>query len=257
MKSKKNNPIHGVKSKGLLDKKWFVELFSAGPVVVGGIVAALKAFDESKNPLIWQILFAICFWLLAGSIIKIISAHRQDKKDDDLRSHDGLMAAMHVVHEMAARAGNLSAADKSKCLRATFHRVLPPLGESDHIEQIIDYVGGDANGVGRTFPIRSGITGAAIREDEVYVMERESESFDDYKRELIRDWHYTEKDARNATSDRYSAMAVPVKSKDGQTVLGVVYLDSNQKDFFSPQPVTDAVINGCAGITQYIGERYV
>ncbi len=88
-------------------------------------------------------------------------------------------------------------------------------------------------------------------------MERASENFIDYQRELIRTWHYTEKDAREATSDRFSAIAVPVQSKDRQRVLGVVYLDSDQREFFTPQKVSEAVMNGCSGISRYIGERYV
>lgn len=86
---KKEQPNPRGKKKSLLDRKWFVELFSAGPVIFGGVVAAWKAYEESKNHHIWQILAAASIWLLISSGVKIINAHRQDKKDDDLRSHDG------------------------------------------------------------------------------------------------------------------------------------------------------------------------
>jgi len=88
-------------------------------------------------------------------------------------------------------------------------------------------------------------------------MDRQSDSYESYKQELIKHWHYTESDVRNITSDRYSAIAVPVQSKNGQDILGVVYLDCSEKNFFSPSAVSEAVVSGCTGIVRYTGERYV
>ncbi len=87
-------------------------------------------------------------------------------------------------------------------------------------------------------------------------MDRQSESYEDYRRELVADWHYTEHDVENITSDRYSAVAVPIRSKNGQDILGVVYLDCREKNFFSPPAMRDAVHNACLGIARYTGERY-
>jgi|GEM_PF-710972 len=257
MASKKKNPIHGLQKKGLLDRKWFPELIASGPAVLAAAAGAYKASTEPNLELVAWMLAAGCVWLSIGSIIKVIHAKRQDSKEDDLRSHDGLVAALHVLHEVVAKAGGLPDDEKAKCLRATFHRVLPPLDETDHIEQIVPYVGGDGGGAGRKFPIRSGITGKAIREKAVFVMDRQSDSYESYKQELIKHWHYTESDVRNITSDRYSAIAVPVQSKNGQDILGVVYLDCSEKNFFSPSAVSEAVVSGCTGIVRYTGERYV
>ncbi|MDQ0569964.1 hypothetical protein QFZ42_001798 [Variovorax paradoxus] len=252
----KKNPIHGVKKQSLLDRKWFVESLSFVPAVTAGAAASAKFFFESSYVLGWGLAIA-CAWTVAFSIIKVIHAKRQDERDDDLRSHDGLVAALTVVHELVARAAGLSQEEKMKCLRATFHRVVPPVGESDEIEQIVNYVGGAGDGAGRKFPIRSGITGQAIRENAVFVMDRQSDAYEDYKKELIRHWHYTEKDIRSITSDRFSAIAVPIQSRNGQQVIGVVYLDSSKKNFFSSDAVKEAVANGCWGIARYTGERYV
>lgn len=252
----KNNPIHGVKKKSLLDRKWFVESLSFVPAVAASAAASAKFLFESNYVLGWGLAIA-CVWTVVFSIIKIIHAKRQDERDDDLRSHDGLVASLTVVHELVSRAAGLSQEEKLKCLRATFHRVVPPVGESDEIEQIVNYVGGAEDGVGRTFPIRSGITGQAIRENAVFVMDRQSDGYEDYKKELIKHWHYTEKDVRAITSDRFSAIAVPIQSRNGQQVIGVVYLDSSKKNFFSSEAVKEAVASGCWGIARYTGERYV
>ncbi|WP_431509849.1 hypothetical protein [Variovorax sp. DAIF25] len=249
------NPIHGFKKARWWQKKWFAETLSAVPAAAAAFVAAYKAKLDSGDEVFWILVFGGC-WLTLSLIFKVIHAKYQDDKEKEANSHDGLTAALWVLHESVARVAGLPEADFKK-LRVTFHRVVPPLNDTDKIEQVVNYVGGERNGAGRFFPIRSGITGSAIRTNEVLFMDRESENFNDYQRELIKEWHYTEKDAREATSDRFSAMAIPVKSRDGQKVLGVVYLDCDQKKFFANPQVAEAVMNGCGGITRYIGERYV
>lgn len=252
------NPIHGIKRKGFYERKWFSELLSAGPPAIGACVASFKAYHEVSLPpwVFWGAVISFV-WLFIASVVKVAVGVKQDKADDEARSHDGLRGALHVLHASVAKAGGLSNEEKDQCLRVTFHRVVPPLDDCDDIEQITPYVGGSWNGAGRKFRIRSGITGKAIRDNAVFTMDRQSESFEDYKRQLISDWGYTEADARTFTSDRFSLMAVPVTSTGGHAVLGVVYLDCRNKNFFASEAVQSAVLNGCAGIVRYTGERYV
>jgi hypothetical protein len=254
---KKQNPIHGIKTRGFLEKKWPVEMVSNGPGVLASGMAAYKAAAEPGLTWLAWVAGVVCVWTLGSSMLKVTLAKRQDAKDDELRNHDGLAAALHVLHAAVAGQAGLTSEEKDDCLRVTFHRVLPPLGESDHIEQIVPYVGGGGGGAGRKFPIRSGITGKAILQRAVFVMDRKSESYEDYKKELVSDWHYTDHDVKNITSDRFSAMAVPVKSSKGEEILGVVYLDAKGKNFFASNEMRDTVIKACSGIARYTGERYV
>jgi hypothetical protein len=257
MAGENKNPIFGIKTKAFYEKKWFLEFISAGPPAVAALVAAVKTSGEQGIPT-WVAIAALLgfSWLLLTSIAKVMLAARQDAAEDDLRNHDGLRAALHVLHSTVSKAGGLESEEKDRCLRVTFHRVVPPLDNCDHIEQIVPYVGGGGNGSGRKFHIRSGITGRAIRDNAPYVMDRESDSFDEYKKQLITDWGYTEADARGFTSDRFSLMAIPVTSKGGQAVLGVIYLDCSKKKFFSSEIVKEAVLSGCVGVARYTGERY-
>lgn len=256
MNKKSKNPIHGIKKRRFWERKWFLETVSAGPPFLAAAVAAVKAGTEGLG---WIFVLAIasCAWLVVVGVVKVVHARRQDAAEDEARNHDGLLAALHVLHAAVAHAGKLDPEEKDRCLRVTFHRVVPPLDNSDKIEQIVPYVGGKHDGAGRTFHIRTGITGKAIRENSILIMDRQSDSFEDYQKQLISDWGYTPADAEKFTRDRFALMAVPVMDKAGHDVLGVVYLDCCNKNFFASEAVKSAVLSCCAGITSYTGERYV
>jgi hypothetical protein len=51
-------------------------------------------------------------------------------------------------------------------------------------------------------------------------------------------------------------MAVPVRDVTRQHTLGVIYLDSDQRDLFSAVDVQNAVVTACGGITKFVNERY-
>lgn len=256
MGKKTNNPIHGLKRKRFYERKWFAESISAGPPFIAAAAAAVKAATDNIEWL-FGLAVASCVWLIGAAVLKVYQGKKQDAADDEARNHDGLTAALHVLHTSVAQAGKLSTEEKDQCLRVTFHRVVPPLDNSDWIEQIVPYVGGNHDGAGRKFHVRTGITGKAVRENGTFVMDRQGESFEDYKKELISSWGYTQKDVEKVTSDRFSLMAVPVTDRDGQEVLGVVYLDCCNRNFFAPEVVKIAVLSCCAGVARYTGERYV
>jgi len=231
----------------------------AVPPIVTSIVAAWKLSQDDVEKWLIAAMCGIPLWLLAVCVLKVFQAQTQDSKDDESSRHDGLTGALAVLHAHIANCGGLSSDAERRKVRVTFHRVVPPLEGAEYIEQIVEYVGGSGDGPGRTFSIRSGLTGKAIRERKAYTMERKSESFDEYKKELVKDWNYIADDVKNFTSDRFSAMAVPITSKpgNGQSVIGVVYLDSSIKGFFKNTKVRTEVLVGCMGITEYTGSRYV
>src|SRR3546814_18699218 len=92
-----------------------------------------------------------------------------------------------------------------KDIRATFHRVVPPLGNATKIEQVIPYAGSTANGIGREFSINTGITGQAIRRRKPITMSSPVGTEADHRGELVADWGYTETQAQTLTQGRYSA----------------------------------------------------
>lgn len=244
------NPIHGVERRKFYQTTWFAELVATVPPVIASGIAAFDAYPVGR----WGWLTLSLIWFVIGQIVALVIAAKKEKEAENQRNHDGLRGAANVLYGIVSEK-LLRDSNEEHGLRVTVHRVEPPLDDPQNILQLIDYVG-SGTGAGRLFPIRSGITGCAVRERVPYVMDRAGGSEDEYKKELVSAWHYTEADAKKATMDRFSAMAFPVTDRSGQHVVAVVYLDTRRKGAFSDE-MQELVIDSCRGITTYVGERYV
>lgn len=257
--AKKDNPIKGKTGKSLWRKAWFGEIFSAGGAIVAAVVAAIKAYEANSafDKLSLALVIAVGV-VIFGAVTKIIAAFDRDLTDDQSGRHEGLVGALYTLHAIVCEAGSTSGFSGNG-LRVTFHRVVPPqkgeLKDAEHLEQVVDYVGGTSNGAGRQLNIRSGITGDSIRNKAIVTFERTSSTFDDYVSELVTQQNYLQAEAEKMTRDRFSAISVPVESRDGE-LIGVVYMDSNEKSFFSNAAIQSTVLAAVAGITKFVGVQY-
>lgn len=127
-------------------------------------------------------------------------------------------------------------------------------GPPEELEQLLPYMGGPGNAAGRRFSIRSGIIGKAVRRKSAFVARREHADHEGFVGELVRDWAYTEHDARKLSPDRHAWMAVPVIGPS-KAPVAVVYLDSSDPCFFTDE-VQDLILAGCRGIAEYTMEAY-
>jgi len=248
--------IPGIPRNGFLDKRWFVELASSGPPVIAAGGSAILAY--STMPAIGTVLGLGAVWLMGASGLKVAHAQKQDQASSEHGSHEGLIGALHTLQQAVSHVCAIKV-DQNEDLRVTVHRVLPPLANPERIEQIVPYVGGKGGGHGRTFSVRSGITGASIRRRTPLGASRTSDDEAAYREELKSSWSYTEKDARELSSDRQSFMAVPIAGR--YHVRGVVYLDSNKKDAFGTgtdtgMAIAISVVAFCSGVNNYCNTRY-
>lgn len=247
--------IPGVEKAGLLKRKSFVEAISVGPpVVIAGVGSSM-----SPDPIASGFLALGAIWLFIAAVVKVLHAREQDKEARGALEHDGLLGALHVLQtSVAQHCGFPHPIDKK--LRVTIHRVVPPknapknLAAATEIEQIVPYVGGDGGGQGRRFSIRSGITGHAIRTGGPCSGARQSDDEVAYVKEQIAEWSFTQHDAEQLCRGRYSFMAIPIQN--GQQVLGVVYLDSSEREVFAGTEVAEVIVAACGGINRYVEERY-
>jgi len=67
----------------------------------------------------------------------------------------------------------------------------------------------------------------------VFVGRRVSDDYEAYVRELISDWNYTEERARKLNPGAMEWMALPIYDPERQRVEAVLFLDVNQRDFFT------------------------
>lgn len=248
--------IPGTKAQTWLKKKWLVETISSVPPVLVAAVAAYRLWIDGATQTLGYWSAGAAVWLAGGSIVKVLHAKEQDKDAAAKQDHDGLRAALWVLHATAGHACGIDPGRTSQVLRVTFHRVVPPVENAQEIEQIVPYVGGAGNGSGRKFSIRSGITGRCIRTKQPLILHRDDNDVRVYRHALTDQWAYTEHDAAKVAEDRFSLMAVPVLDSSSQHALGVIYVDGTEKDMFVDDAVQSILIEACGGVTRYVSERY-
>jgi hypothetical protein len=248
--------IPGPQKERFYEKKYVVELIAIlPPLVTAGVGALVSLADPSKRILGWWLVGATA-WLALASAIKVLHAAAQDRERKRSGSYAGLRGALCVLYETVRRGAGLETVGDGT-LRVTIHRVIWPRKEgvaAEQLEQLLPYIGGTGGAPGRRFSIYCGVIGKAARDRTVVEVSRRSEGYQEFVRELVRDWAYTEEAARAVMPDRQSWMGVPIVSAD-LAVSAVVYLDSSIPGFFTAA-VQQLVRNACGGIANYIAEAY-
>lgn len=234
-------------------KKWFRECIYNGPPIIFGIVMLYRIPAESTSSIRSWALAAI-IWLIIASVLRVATAASDDKKEEPDVVHEGLYAAVATLHAVLSHYCQQVGCGGE--MRATFHRVVPPLSNPTKIEQIIPYVGWNDPGTAREFSINTGITGHAIRSTTPTVMSSNSVNEQDHRRELVKEWGYTDIQARSLTSGRYSAAAIPVLDSSGHRTLGVIYLDSSEREIFDREDVRQILGVGSDAISDFVTKRY-
>ena len=206
------------------------------------------------EPWMFGLTAATSVWLILAALVRVAAASAEDEMDAPDVVHEGLDAAVSTMHTMLAEW-----CSKRQCgtdLRTTFHRVVPPVHEPQAIEQIINYAGSGGEGMGRTFPVHTGIAGRAVRSKTPLVMSSQHRIEDQLRAELVHEWGYTAAQARRLGPGRYSAMAVPVLDRSGQHPIGVLYLDSRDRSLFERGDVSEIVGAGAKAISDFVTKRY-
>lgn len=245
--------IPGRKRKRLWEHKAVVEALAIVPAIAAAAVTAISNLREPGKRSLGWVLIAAGVWLVASSVVKVLHAQAQDAAQKKSERYEGLLGALHVLHGAVRSRAGLESLHDGK-LRTTIHRVVSGDGGAEEVEQLLPYIGGTGSQAGRTFSVRSGIVGKAVRERSVFAASRVSPHYEAFLLELVRDWSYTMEDARKLSPDRRSWMAVPIPVEGGP-VVAVLYLDSSEPDFFGGE-VQRVIVDACAGITTYIDEVY-
>ncbi len=250
------NPIPGVDRPSIWYRRWFIEVLGAVPVVAAAVFTMVRFWRSPDERVFADLALAVVVWVCLFSALKIQIARRQDSKEAPEETHDGLYAAVSVAH---AAIKNLieSQSETELDLRATFHRVVPPLDSPQMLQQIIPYIGdGDSAAAGRTFSVNTGITGQAVRNKEPYIMESVAETDGEHRAELVADWGYTSAQAAKIKPGRITAAALPVLDRSGQHVLGVLYLDSSAPLIFSESQSRLMLVAIGDAVGDYVTRRY-
>ena len=216
--------------------------------IIIGIAAFVVAIWESaasttKDPFEKRVISICAIVILAVTILKYVVAWR---KSSEKESPHELAGCLHTLHAIML-------GTETAVLRITIH--VPVQGDQE-IEQVMDYVGEfpERKTAGQRFPSQSGIAGASLRLKQALSGERGNDGLDSFIKELVRDWHYTEVDAKRCNLSARSWLAIPLLN-DEKAVEGVIFFDCDQKQFFSKER-QDTALRAAAGIARFIKKRY-
>ncbi|OZI68528.1 hypothetical protein [Bordetella genomosp. 1] len=253
----KHEPIPSITPAPAWRRRWCVEVLTGLPPAILATLGAIRLWTDTEHPGWWlQGAMFVSFWMILACVFKVFLALRSDNDETPDRALDGIRAAMHVLHAATAQACGIAPGRVSQHLRVTFHRVVPPLEAPTHIEQVVNYVGGNRNGAGRTFSVSTGLTGAAVRTNQPHLLSSTAGSDEEHRRELVVTWGYTATQARERLPGRYSALAVPIGDGPGHLPIAVVYFDSDLRGLFDEPDAYQAIMALCDGVNHYIHERY-
>lgn len=220
--------------------------------VIAALVAlpAASRYFNDNQPLIGWLLIVCAVITLSLSVLKAVVVYRNKGAK---QSPHLLESSLHVLHEVLLLAQEQDS-DYQHGLRITVH---VPVGGTDELQQVLDYVGDPRDGkrgAGRKFSASSGIIGRALREKEAFAARRKNDNYVAYIDELIREWSYTKAQAEALHPGTMSWMAIPLVEQEANVVHGIVYLDSTDPEFFTDIRQTLAIC-ACAGIARYVAKN--
>jgi hypothetical protein len=212
-----------------------IALFAA-PI---GVSSAVNYWNQGRGSL--AVLVALgTAGVLGFTVMQHTVGLASARKKDSMHELEGCLYTLHAV-----------LAPPEHCrLRLAVHRPA-----ADALEQVTEYIGDKPKPgrIGRRFPPNAGIIGQAFRENDVFVARRVNDDYEAYVRELVTDWNYTEERARRLNPGAMEWMAVPLA--EGGRVEAILYLDVNQRGFFTPER-QELVLAATRGIAVFIGRRY-
>jgi hypothetical protein len=236
-------------------------LFAAVPAfvtAVGGVVEGVRKAAAGVLELGVGVLVA----LAVGTIFKAVRSHYKDAREVARRSPQDLEGCLHTLHAAILAMRDLPYDDTAIAkLRVTLFRVVE---SEDMAEQILPYVGGGGGAEGTKVARRSGIIGRAILRGEPAGTIRDG-SFDDYVWLLVKEYATPLDEARQLDDGRFAFVAIPLNDPSTGRIVGVVYMDSPDRTFFSrPERPRDLVsdvfvqriVGACAGLLAYAELRY-
>lgn len=188
------------------------------------------------------------FAQLGASIVKVLATVKAENNEDQIHSLEGCLHTLHAflmetVHD-----------DTDPGIRITIH---VPTKKGDELIQVLDYIGNQraTKTAGRRFKVQSGIIGLAYREGKVLCASRVKASHEEFVRELVTTWGYSESDARKINPATMSWLAVPLCPAGKTKADAVVYVDSLLPGFLEQSERQALVATACDGIARFVDSR--
>ena len=203
---------------------------------------ASKQIESDWTWTFWPTVVA-CAWLVLVAIFSVAIAHREDAETKKRKDPLLLQGPLELLLATVKRKKQLVTEADLQKFRATIHRVV-----GDEHEQVVPYVGWSADDPGRQSGRKSnnatGLVGLVIRTQTAVGQNAAPTAVhaqvnpgvvdaDGFWRELSRTYGYTIEEARSRAPMRLSSLAITIIGRQG--LVGVVYCDSSDRDFFDAE----------------------
>ena len=240
-------PTRSGRLKRLLAKPWPYDILNALLGMAAACVAAFKFFRDGQSAL-GVLAIGIALLVATVAITKAVVQWNVSKREESVHELEGCLETLRAILLQGVKE-----TDPNPDLRLTVHVPVPGRAE---LEQAVDYVGSTRwpGTAGRTFSAECGVIGKAFREKEAKVWQRQNDNYERYVDELVKVWSYNAEAARKVDKSRVAGMAIPI-TDEADHVVGVLYMDVLERDFFTDDRKADAIY-ATSGIASYIRRRY-
>lgn len=232
----------------LLGSSQFYDALIAMVAATGGVAASQKLIVDGWRVAGWLVAIS-AFGVCALSILRASVTYRQQAKRESLHELEGCLM---IIHAILAEDDSVDS-PKEAGLRLTVHVAI----SDRELQQVLDYVGDERGGctAGRVFPMQCGIAGYVHRMGSPFAARRSEEDYEGYVRELMEDWGYTEDDARKLNPATKAWMAVPLVAPPKSKILGILYIDSTDRDYFTATR-KGLLMTAASGVERFANRRY-
>jgi len=177
------------------------------------------------------------------AVYKFWLGHHKDTETRNKEAPNQLAAALVGLMEGLKTKGRLSNASSDVVrFRATLHRI-----EAHEHVQHLPYVGLGATdpdrlpGPHRRWPNAVGLVGQVARiqataGDGLHMrMDDSVRTLEEFVAAMVRMYGYNDKQAKDHAPMRLASLAIPIRDGDPGNVIGVLYCDSSERDFFDDE----------------------
>jgi hypothetical protein len=218
----------------------------------------LGTMSSLKSPAIW-VAIAGLGWAAVSQGHAFYVAVRDDADANNRSDPYHLRAPLLVLDEVIRQKRGLP--KDGKKFRATLLKIT----ENEYI-QCVDYVGWNERGskdrlrrpAGRRWPRHCGLVGKVLRNGSrdalIFKMPDHIATIEQYWQQLVDELRYDIEEAQQLAPGRLSSAAIPIVDKDapGGRVIGMVYCDSTDREFFDDRETLELCVLTAIAITNHI-----
>ncbi|MDX2130822.1 MAG: hypothetical protein SFY69_02065 [Planctomycetota bacterium] len=207
---------------------------------------------------------AVLFAVFAREVLSLHRAFMEARRQRRFEEAHELQAACQVLREqlgsrLRREVEALPEDRRPTAIRVCVYRVAPVGRElSPELERVTPYAvgeGGDPGEVGKRISSACGVIGLSYRTQSPQIGNRQGESIEDFRKEMIAEWGFDPDAARTLNETRWSFLALPIQTPEGK-VDAIVFVDSELKNCFMVDVVEWFVMPACDAMRIVIERRY-